>query len=70
MVKTGMSQAIVDSGEKVMQLIKEGDIRLHIMGNSNLERDGVVEHREMMEYGEFIKTRFCYDLMNLTGSRI
>ena len=70
MVKTGMSQAIVDSGEKVMQLIKEGDIRLHIMGNSNLERDGDVEHREMMEYGEFIKTRFCYDLMNLTGSRI
>ena len=70
MVKTGMSQAIVDSGEKVMQLIKEGDIRLHIMGNSNLERDSDVEHREMMEYGEFIKTRFCYDLMNLTGSRI
>ena len=70
MVKTGMSQAIVDSGEKVMQLIKEGDIRLHIMGNSNLERDGDVEHREMMEYGEFIKTRFCYDLMNLTGSKI
>ena len=64
MVKTGMSQAIVDSGEKVMQLIKEGDIRLHIMGNSNLE------HREMMEYGEFIRTRFCYDLMNLTGSKI
>ena len=58
MVKTGMSQAIVDSGEKVMQLIKEGDIRLHIMGNSNLERDGDVEHREMMEYGEFIRTRF------------
>ena len=70
MVKTGMSQAIVDSGEKVMQLIKEGDIRLHIMGNSNLERDGAVEHREMMEYGEFIRTRFCYDLMNLTGSKI
>ena len=70
MVKTGMSQAIVDSGEKVMQLIKEGDIRLHIMGNSNLERDGYVEHREMMEYGEFIRTRFCYDLMNLTGSKI
>ena len=70
MVKTGMSQAIVDSGEKVMQLIKEGDIRLHIMGNSNLERDGDVEHREMMEYGEFIRTRFCYDLMNLTGSNI
>lgn len=70
MVKTGMSQAIMDSGEKVMQLIKEGDIRLHIMGNSNLERDGDVEHREMMEYGEFIRTRFCYDLMNLTGSKI
>ena len=70
MVKTGMSQAIVDSGEKVMQLIKEGDIRLHIMGNSNLERDGDVEQREMMEYGEFIRTRFCYDLMNLTGSKI
>ena len=52
MVKTGMSQAIVDSGEKVMQLIKEGDIRLQIMGNSNLERDGDVEHREMMEYTE------------------
>ena len=70
MVKTGMSQAIVDSGEKVMQLIKEGDIRLHIMGNSNLERDGDVEHREMMEYGEFIRTRLCYDLMTLTGSKI
>ncbi|MCI8694686.1 MAG: hypothetical protein HFH91_18645 [Lachnospiraceae bacterium] len=70
MVKAGMSQAIVDSGEKMMQLIKDGDIHMHIMGNSNLERDSDVEHREMMEYGEFIKTRFCYDLMNLTGSRI
>ena len=70
MVKAGMSQAIVDSGEKMMQLIKDGDIHMHIMVNSNLERDSDVEHREMMEYGEFIKTRFCYDLMNLTGSRI
>ena len=70
MVKTGMSQAIVDCGVKVMQMIKEGGIRLDIRGISKLERDGDVEHREMMEYGEFIRTRFCYDLMNLTGSKI
>ena len=70
MVKAGMSQMVVDSGEKMMQLIKDGDIRMHIMGNSNLKRDSDVEHREMMEYGDFIKTRFCYDLMNLMGSKI
>lgn len=70
MVKAKISRTIGDSGEKMMLLIKDGDIRMHIMRDSCLERDGDVEHREMMEYGDFIRTRFCYDLMNLMGSKI
>uniref|UniRef100_UPI004056A112 hypothetical protein n=1 Tax=Acetatifactor sp. TaxID=1872090 RepID=UPI004056A112 len=67
MSNVGTCQAIIDSGNKMMQMIKEGEVHMHIMGNSSVERYGEQEHREMMEYSDFIKTKFCFDLMSLTG---
>ncbi len=67
MGNTRLSQEIIASGEKMMQMVREGKIHMHIMGNSSLERYGDLEHKETVEYGDFIKTKFCYDLMNLMG---
>lgn len=67
MSNVGICQTIIDSGNKMMQMIREGEVHMHIMGNSSIERYGEQEHQEMVEYGDFIKTKFCFDLMNLTG---
>lgn len=69
MNNAGVSQVIIDSGDKMMQMIREGEIHMHIMGNSSLERYGELEHKEEMEYTDFIKTKFCGELMSLTGVR-
>lgn len=68
MSNAGLSQEIITSGDKMVQLIKEGKVRMHIMGNSSFDRYGDIEHKETVDYGDFIKTRFCNDLMNLTGT--
>lgn len=67
MNSSGISTEIMDVADEMMQLIKDGEIHKHVMSNSAIQRYGDLEHTEMMEYGEFIKTKFCFDLMGLRG---
>lgn len=53
----------------MMELIKNGQVHQHIMTNTSLERYGEREHKDAVEYDEFIKTKIGYDIMNLNGNR-
>lgn len=65
--KAGISQEIVESGDRMLQMVKEGNICQHILSNSSLPRYGEKEHQDTVQYADFIKTKFCFDLLELNG---
>lgn len=65
--RVGMSQEIVESGDRMLQMVKAGNIRQHIISNSSLPRHGEKEHQDTVRYTDFIKTKFCFDLLELSG---
>lgn len=69
MNRNGMSQKTIDSGEAMMGLIHSGHIHMHILSNTSMEHYGEREHKEAMEYDEFIKTKIGFDIMNMNGNR-
>ena len=46
---------------------KAGKIRKHLMGNTSPIRYGTMEKREMTEYTDFVRTKLCYEILNLPG---
>lgn len=52
---------------RMMQLIKEGKIRNHKLGNTSAIHHGALEERELGNFKGFLKTRNFYDIMQLCG---
>lgn len=65
--RSGIGTKAEASAERMMKMINEGDLHMHIMGNSSIARYGEIEHKELVQYGDFIKTKLCFDLLQLTG---
>ena len=61
--RMGFSHAAEDSAEAVTA----GKIRKHLMGNNSPIRYGTMEKREMTEYTDFVRTKLCYEILNLPG---
>lgn len=53
--------------ENMMAAVKAGKIRKHLMGNTSPIRYGTMEKREMTEYTDFVRTKLCYEILNLPG---
>ena len=51
----------------MMAAVKAGKIRKHLMGNNSPIRYGTMEKREMTEYTDFVRTKLCYEILNLPG---
>ena len=65
--RMGFSHAAEDSAENMMAAVKAGKIRKHLMGNNSPIRYGTMEKREMTEYTDFVRTKLCYEILNLPG---
>ena len=67
--RMGFSHAAENSAENMMAAVKAGKIRKHLMGNTedHLDRYGTMEKREMTEYTDFVRTKLCYEILNLPG---
>ena len=50
-----------------MAAVKAGKSRKHLMGNTSPIRYGTMEKREMTEYTDFVRTKLCYEILNLPG---
>lgn len=66
-IRTGLSREAVESAGKVMEAVRAGKIRKHLLSNTSSIRYGTMERREMTEYESFIKTKLCYEIMQLQG---
>lgn len=65
--KTGISREAAKSAEKVMEAVRTGKIKKHLLGNTSPIRYGTMERKDMMEYQSFVKTKICYEIMQLCG---
>lgn len=65
--RMGFSHAAEDSAENMMAAVKAGKIRKHLMGNTSPIRYGTMEKCEMTEYTDFVRTKLCYEILNLPG---
>ena len=67
--RMGFSHAAENSAENMMAAVKAGKIRKHLMGitEDHLDRYGTMEKREMTEYTDFVRTKLCYEILNLPG---
>lgn len=72
MMETTVSNEFVTEGtrevsERMMQLIREGKIRNHKLGNTSAIHHGALEEKELGNFKNFLKTRNFYDIMLLLG---
>ena len=65
--RMGFSHAAEHSAENMMAAVKSGKILKHLMGNTSPIRYGTMEKREMTEYIDFVRTKLCYEILNLPG---
>ena len=63
----GISEEAVAAGNRMLKMTEDGKVKMHIMTNSSLKRYGDIEHEEMIQYSDFIKSKWGYDLLHLSG---
>lgn len=63
--QAGLASQIAQNG---MRLIASGKIRNHKLGNSARIHTGEVEKKERQIYRDFLSSRNCSMVYNLTGS--
>lgn len=68
MVQVGISQETQRKASNMLELVSQGSIRQHLLGNSSLKKHGTQEEIERQQYSEFVKTRMCHDILNMNGS--
>mgnify|MGYP006968286241 CR=1 FL=1 len=63
----GISVEASGAANRMMEMIRDGKVKMHIMTNSSLNRYGDIEHKEMIQYMDFMKSKWGYDLLQLSG---
>lgn len=66
--RNGASETARASAQEMMKLVYQGKIKQHLMGEHSLTKHGALEELECQTYSEFVRTRMCYDIMQLDGS--
>lgn len=51
-----------------IEMIKDGYIRNHKLGNSSAKHSGEIEEIECSVFADFLKTKNCYLVRSLRGS--
>ncbi|MCM1126910.1 MAG: hypothetical protein NC429_10610 [Lachnospiraceae bacterium] len=64
----GISADAITAGNRMLEMIRNGKVNEHIMTNSSLYRHEDIEHAEMIQYSDFIKSKWGYDLLQLSGN--
>ena len=67
-IVNGISEEAKRAADEMVIMIEEGDITMHILTNTSLDRQGNIEHEEMIKYQGFLRSRLGYEIMNLNGS--
>ncbi len=67
MVSVTTASAIAQNG---MALIKSGKVRNHKLGNSSRVHTGEMEDRERRIYSDFLPSKNCCMVLELTGCEI
>ncbi len=66
---TGISREASLAAECAMEAVAAGRIKKHLLGNTTPIRYGTMERQEMMEYEAFIKTKLCFEILQLEGKK-
>lgn len=71
MMKQGVNpKGVREAATEMMKLVKCGKIRQHILGNSSIKKHGAMEQIERQQYSEFVRTRLCYDILEMIGCEV
>ncbi len=62
-----VTEATKNASSKMMQMIRDGKIRNHKLGNTASVHHGKLEEQELENYLQFLFTRNCYDVIHLYG---
>lgn len=66
--RNGTSEKAQAAARDAMKLVSKGTIKKHLLGNHSLQKHGTLEELECQNYSEFVRTRLCYDIIQLNGS--
>ena len=66
--KLGISDEAERSAQRMMEKIRDGKIKQHLMRNTYQVRQETLEEREFAEYSDFIKTKLSFEILKLNGS--
>ncbi len=66
--KFGISDEAEQSAQQMMEKIRNGKIKQHLMRNTYQVRQGTLEERELAEYSDFIRTKLFFEIVKLNGS--
>lgn len=68
--KLGISEEAEQSAERMLDAIRGGKIKQHLLRNTYQVRQGTLEEKEFAEYSDFIKTKLSFEILKLNGSDI
>lgn len=66
--KFGISEETEQSAERMVQAIRQGKIKQHLLRNTYQVRQGTMQEKEFAEYSDFVKTKFFFEILELSGS--
>lgn len=64
---SGVPRSVYDSADRMLALVREGNIRQHLLGDTSQIRHGTVEDKSVDDYCNFLKSKLCYEIMRLEG---
>lgn len=63
-----ITSSVREAGNRNIQKIREGKIRNHKLGNNSLIHYGELEEEELGQYLNFLPTKTCALILELTGN--
>lgn len=67
MVNEFVTESTRQVSGRMMEMLKEGKIRNHKLGNTSAIHHGALEEKELGEYIQFLSTRNFHVIMELVG---
>lgn len=66
-VFSGVPRSAYESADRMLALARAGRIKQHLLGDTSQVRHGTVEDRSVDDYCNFLKSKLCYEIMQLEG---
>lgn len=64
----GISEETEESSERMIEAIRQGKIKQHLLRNTYQVRQGALEEKEFAQYRDFVRTKFFCEILSLSGS--